>query len=267
MRKPVIFTDLDGTLLHPVTYSFEAAKPALKLIKEKTIPLVICSSKTRGEIEVWRERLDNVHPFISENGGGIFLPEGYFRNISSKGIIDCAEYNTIILGRPYKEIRKIFMAIRNRLNINARGFGDMDAKEIAILANMPLHEAELARQREFDEPFVFEEGETRTKDFLSAIEGKGLNWTQGIFYHILGGNDKGRAVRILKGFYEKEFVEIKTIGLGNNLNDLPFLKEVDVSVLVKNEDNTYDERVNLPNLIKADGIGPEGWNKEMLKLI
>ena len=161
MRKPVIFTDLDGTLLHPVTYSFEAAKPALKLIKEKTIPLVICSSKTRGEIEVWRERLDNVHPFISENGGGIFLPEGYFRNISSKGIIDCAEYNTIILGRPYKEIRKIFMAIRNRLNINARGFGDMDAKEIAILANMPLHEAELARQREFDEPFVFEEGEIK----------------------------------------------------------------------------------------------------------
>jgi len=72
MAKTIIFTDLDGTLLHPQTYSFDAAMPALKLIKEKDIPLILCSSKTRAEIEVYRKKLDNQHPFVSENGGGIF---------------------------------------------------------------------------------------------------------------------------------------------------------------------------------------------------
>jgi len=72
MAKIIVFTDLDGTLLHPKTYSFDAAMPALKLIKEKDIPLILCSSKTRAEIEVYRKKLDNQHPFVSENGGGIF---------------------------------------------------------------------------------------------------------------------------------------------------------------------------------------------------
>ena len=77
-RRMIIITDLDGTLLHHRTYSFEEAKPALDLVRRQGIPLVICSSKTRAEIEVYRKRLDNNHPFISENGGGIYIPAGYF---------------------------------------------------------------------------------------------------------------------------------------------------------------------------------------------
>ncbi len=78
MKKLIIFTDLDGTLLDYSTYSFEAAIPALQLLKEKNIPLIICSSKTGKEIEHYRKKLGNTHPFISENGGGIFIPKGYF---------------------------------------------------------------------------------------------------------------------------------------------------------------------------------------------
>lgn len=49
-RKIIIFTDLDGTLLD-VVYSYHAANEALHSIREQDIPLVICSSKTRAEIE------------------------------------------------------------------------------------------------------------------------------------------------------------------------------------------------------------------------
>jgi len=37
MKQPLIFTDLDGTLLDHETYSFGPALPALNLIKEKRI--------------------------------------------------------------------------------------------------------------------------------------------------------------------------------------------------------------------------------------
>ncbi|MGZ3539253.1 MAG: HAD-IIB family hydrolase, partial [Thermodesulfobacteriota bacterium] len=77
-RKLVIFTDLDGTLLDRDTYSFEPAQPALHLILQRNIPLVLSSSKTRAEIELYRRKLENGHPFISENGGAIFIPKDYF---------------------------------------------------------------------------------------------------------------------------------------------------------------------------------------------
>ena len=77
MQK-IIFTDLDGTLLDHNTYSFKKAFPALRIIKKKKIPLIICTSKTKGEIEHYRKKLKNNHPFVSENGGAIFIPKDYF---------------------------------------------------------------------------------------------------------------------------------------------------------------------------------------------
>ena len=50
-RKFVIYTDLDGTLLDHVTYTFHPALDALELIEKKKIPLIISTSKTRPEIE------------------------------------------------------------------------------------------------------------------------------------------------------------------------------------------------------------------------
>ena len=78
MKKTVVFSDLDGTLLDESSYSFKDALPAVRLLQLRAIPLVLCSSKTRAEIEPCRLSLHNRHPFISENGGGIFIPPGYF---------------------------------------------------------------------------------------------------------------------------------------------------------------------------------------------
>ena len=78
MPISIIFSDLDGTLLDSVDYSFAAALPALEAIRTQDVPLILCSSKTRAEIEVYRQRLNNEHPFITENGGGIFIPQDYF---------------------------------------------------------------------------------------------------------------------------------------------------------------------------------------------
>ncbi|MCK5421566.1 MAG: HAD-IIB family hydrolase, partial [Deltaproteobacteria bacterium] len=69
----MVFTDLDGTLLEHETYSSEAAIPAINALKEKNIPLIFCTSKTRAEIEEIQFQLKNIHPFISENGGAIFI--------------------------------------------------------------------------------------------------------------------------------------------------------------------------------------------------
>lgn len=267
-KNLIIFTDLDGTLLDHYTYSFEKALPALRLIKEKGIPLIICSSKTRSEIEHYRKKLSNYHPFISENGGGIFIPHGYFRF----EIADCRfkieknkDYYIIRLGAKYSDLRKALLELHSE-GFNLKGFGDMTAEEVSELANMNIDEAEMSRERDFDEPFVFEGSKIDEQRLLESISAKGFNFTQGRFFHILGNSDKGKAVAILTELYKKKLGEIITIAIGDSPNDIPMLELVDYPVVVKKPDGIHDERINMPNLVKADGIGPEGWNKAILQL-
>lgn len=44
MSRTIVITDLDGTLLDE-KYSFEAARPALELLREKPVSVVVCSAR------------------------------------------------------------------------------------------------------------------------------------------------------------------------------------------------------------------------------
>jgi len=266
LKNPVIFTDLDGTLLDD-TYSFERALPALGLLKEKKIPLILCSSKTRREIEHYRGKLANSHPFISENGGGIFIPDGYFKfQIANYKLQTEKGHLLIRLGAQYSQLRKALKELRSE-GFHVRGFGDMTAEEISEATGLSADEAEMAGERDFDEPFFFE-GDDHTMPLLfDAIRAKGFHHTQGNLFHILGDSDKGKAVAILTDLYRREYGDIETIGVGDSPNDIPMLEKVDIPVVVQKPDGSYDPRINILNLMKAGGPGPEGWNKAILKLI
>jgi len=267
LKKTVIFTDLDGTLLDGDTYSFERALPALALLKEKNIPLILCSSKTRREIEHYRGKLTNVHPFISENGGGIFIPRGYFKlRITNYEMQTEKDYMLIRLGARYPDLRAAIVALRDG-GFPVRGFGDMTVKEISEATKLSAAEAEMAKERDFDEPFFFE-GDDRTLPLLfEAIKTGGFQHTRGKFFHILGDSDKGKAVAILTGLYRKEYGDIETVGIGDSPNDIPMLEKVDVPVIVQKPDGSYDPHIDLPDLMKAVGPGPEGWNMAVLRLL
>ena len=263
MSKTIIVSDLDGTLLDSSSYSFNAALPALARVRELGIPLILCSSKTRAEIEVCRHRLNNDHPFIVENGGGIFIPAGYFSEPFEAERRD--GYSLISLGTAYSSILKSFTELRRRLPVKVRGFSDMSSDEVAMLTGLSPAEARLAKQRDFDEPFIFEE--PPSERFLNAIESLGLRWTQGRIFHIMGDHDKGRAVSILISLYRREYGEVVSIGLGDGLNDLPMLTAVDRAVLVRHPDGSFEERIAIPGLIKTQSAGPAGWNESVLQLL
>lgn len=263
MKDTIIITDLDGTLLHPSSYAFDEALPALKHIHARDIPLILCSSKTRAEIEVYRKQLGNVHPFIAENGGGIFIPHDYFSE-PAEGELH-GDYRVIMLGKPYTEIRQQFIELRKQLHVAVRGFGDMTADEVAELTGLTLEAAQLAMQREFDEPFIFDGAPDER--FLQGIEAVGLRWTQGRIFHIMGEHHKGRAVDILTDLYRRQYGAVTCIGLGDSLNDLPMLMAVNRPVLVRHEDGTFDARVDLPSLTRTRLAGPAGWNETVQQLL
>ena len=271
MAPLIVFTDLDGTLLDPVTYSFDAAREALDLLRRRDIPLVLVSSKTRAEIEPLQSRLQNRDPFIVENGGGLFVPEGYF-GFPLEGALPRGPYQVVEWGAPYPLLRQVLAEIRQVGGDGLRGFGDMTVEEVAKRTGLSLPEAARAMQREYDEPFVIEGSDRPLKEIQRLAESRGLRCTSGgRFHHLLGPSDKGRACRYLTECYRRHYAgeaePLTTIGLGDSLNDLPMLAAMDRPVLVQKPDGSYDPAIQLPSLTRAAGIGPGGWNRAVLDLL
>ena len=263
----VIFTDLDGTLLDFGTYAWAAARPALDRLREKRIPLVLCSSKTKSEIEAVRKAINNRDPFISENGGGIFVPEDYFqftwafdRRIEG--------YKVIEPGMPYARLRKALQTIVRDTGLELKGYGDLSVGEVAAHTGLSADQARRAKQRDYDEPFILAGNPDQQQRVLEMIVKQGLRWTKGSrYYHLTGDNDKGQAVRIVTGLFEQKFKTVATAALGDSPNDLPMLAIADYPILVQRPDGRHDETMRLPHLLHADGIGPVGWNSAVLKLL
>lgn len=264
--KPIIFTDLDGTLLDRQTYTFEPALSALRILQEKGIPLILSSSKTRDEIELYRAKLGNNHPFISENGGAVFVPKGYF-SFPFPYDRESEEYFVLELGVFYPVILEILESIKKETGIKITGFSDLTEEELSSISGLSLGEAEFAKKREYDEPFIIEGGEREIETVRRKIEGKGINYVWGgKFHHILGKNDKGKAVEILKELYENEFFSILTLGIGDSLNDIPMLLAVDHPIFLKEKEGISPD-IPSKNLICFEGTGPQAWNEAILNIL
>ena len=267
-RKIIVFTDLDGTLLDHSTYSFYEAEDALELLREEGAPLIFCSSKCRDEIKVYRKKLSNNEPFISENGGAIFIPEGYGGLKCEYDKIDDG-YLVIEIGSEYQTLVDAFEKIKRRAGLNIKSITEFTIDEIVWLTGLSGEEAFLAQKREYMLPFIIYGGEDDVRIIKDEILSLGLNYTEGArFVHLMGGNDKGKAVKILTDIFKKNYpeTEITTVGLGDSLNDLPMLEVVDKAFLVRKEAGNYEERLKVEGLAYADGIGPVGWNKAVLSL-
>jgi mannosyl-3-phosphoglycerate phosphatase len=263
----IIFTDLDGTLLDHFSYSFQRAAATLQYIKHRKIPLILISSKTRAELIYYQQVLDLKNlPFVVENGSAIFTPSNYFHTLPDRrpsGSNDC-----YILGMPYDEIRRILDALAGRFKYPLRGFHNMTIEELQTVTGLRAADLQKAMQREFSIPLLYD---NRAQKILEkTVTGYGLQILYGgRFMHILGRTDKGRTLRLILQGYKAKFNndQLRSIAVGDSLNDFAMLKASDYPILVKKHDGSYEQREKLDDVIYAPGIGPAGWSEAVLAVL
>ncbi|MEP6535180.1 MAG: HAD-IIB family hydrolase [Bryobacteraceae bacterium] len=245
----LIFSDLDGTLLDS-NYSFADALPALRLADQRGIPIILSSSKTRVEMEAIRAEMGNVHAFIPENGGAAILPKTA----------------AVPFGTPYQELTAALHLLAKQTKISVRGFADMTAAEVAQLTGLGLAQAVLAKQREYDEPFLIAGGQDPAQ-LLRGIEEAGLRWTRGgRFFHITGPNDKAMAARAIRDHYARDHAQLTTVALGDAPNDGELLHLADIAVIVKSPYAGYLSHI-VPHARSTRLAGPAGWNEAVLEIL
>jgi len=272
LKRPwAVFTDLDGTLLDDATYRWAAAWAALEWMRRIRVPLILVTSKTRAETLPILRSLHRREPFVVENGGAIYLPEGYFRFAVPGARPAFGGWRRVVLGTPRSRLILSLERAAQRAKVRVRSLSAMSVQEVADRTGMGLTEARRARRRDFDEPFVLLDGTDAAPRLCAEIRREGLHHTRGSrFFHIMGNNDKGAAVRKLAAWMRRVWgPKLGTVGLGDSPNDVPMLRAVDVPILVARPGGRYDAETlaAVPRAQRAGGVGPEGWNRAVPRLL
>ena len=291
-----MFTDIDGTLvdINTAEYGKETDK-LIRLIKERNIPLILTSAKTRLEQNKIREDLGISDPFIVENGGAIVIPKGYFpdyalRDIkypvretqeTKNGARDVNHEIVVELGKPADYIRAKLSDIRKKYSINFRGVADISVEKLSNLALISRDQAKRMAQRNYGETILQIQSEDIAR-FIKYVQEDGMKVIHGgRFFDVTVGTDKGIAVGILKKLFKDKFHNNVTFfGIGDSTNDIPMLNLMDIPILVQRQDSSWvddgeikmknavdSSRISSNKLIKIEGIGPNGWENAIHKII
>jgi len=249
--KYIIFTDLDGTLLDHFTYSFDEATLCINIIKSKNIPLAFITSKTKTEVEKIIFQIGYDIVFSVENGAAVYFPG------------KLSKYNKVY-GESLEKVGNFYEQVKSRYELLS--VFEISERKLSEMVNLSAEKIRLLKEREFSLPFIIKD-----KDKLQRLEAEAASsgfkiLKGGRFYHLVSKNqDKGVALNYIKDILGKNCV---SIGLGDSGNDYDLLSNVDIPIIIKRHDHTYDKKLlGIKNAVKANYVGPKGWCDSLIKFL
>ncbi|MCM2679260.1 HAD-IIB family hydrolase [Echinimonas agarilytica] len=269
IKHPLIFTDLDGTLLDHYSYSFEAAKTTLAYCSEQRIPVIANTSKTCAELIHIRKEINNSCPFIVENGAAIYLPKKLFPT-APEGCIDDGALWQFSFSKNRQHWVDLLHHLKPRFQSLYTSFSNISIEDISQLTGLNLKQAERASQRQFGEPVLWHGNREDKALFVEAIEQLGGHVLQGgRFLHVGGSANKGTAMQWLKNIYTQQSPEIafETIALGDSDNDIDMLESADHAVVIASPIHDPLALKRTKNTIFTQSFGPIGWAESLSELL
>jgi mannosyl-3-phosphoglycerate phosphatase len=267
--RVVIFTPSE--LLGSPTRTGIPTSEALTEIERLAVPLVLSTRGTRTQLEALRRKIGHAHPFVTESGGGLFLPDGYF-SLRLEGARRAARYLCVPFGRSSEEAGAAVEEIATQAGAEVVRYEEMNARDIARNTGMTERDAEASREREFSERFFFAGNADLAAPSFERIAAE-QNWQirrSEPFWELYSGNDEGKVVRYLMRLYRESLrSRIRSVGIGTSFEDLSLLAASDQAFVLPLGSDRFDERLlsKLPNAVRIDVPGASGWNQTVLSVL
>jgi len=230
--RTVIFTA--SNLLGFATRGDHPASEALIEVERRKVPLILSTSGTRAELEPLRRKIGHGHPFITEGGGGLFIPDGYFA-LRLEGATRAGRYFCVPFGRPTEEASAAVEEIAGKAGAEAVRYAEMTAREISRNAGTSERDAEASREREFSERFFFAGNADLAAPAFEKLAGE-LHWhirRYEPFWELCSGNNEGKALRYLMRLYREVLGRrVRSVGMGASFADLTLLAASDQAFIV-----------------------------------
>ena len=259
--QPLVFTDLDGSLLDHHSYRCDEAMPLLAKLEQVGIPVMPVTSKTRAEIECIRSRLGNRHPFVVENGAAIYIPRDYFTALPA-GAVESDGYWVLEFAPAREKWLEILQELASEYAGEFEYFHRAGIVGISEMTGLSAAGAALANQRDFSEPVKWLGNDARRAEFVSALRSHGAHPLQGGRFLTLAGDcDKGRALSRLRDVFAAQLsdVVIHDIAIGDSSNDIAMLEAAETALVVKSPVHDYPALTREGGTIYSTGFGPAGW--------
>jgi mannosyl-3-phosphoglycerate phosphatase len=223
------------------------------------------------QLEPLRNKIGHGHPFVTEGGGGLFIPDGYF-NLRLEGAKRVGRYFCVPFGRSAQEAGAALEDIARQTGAEVVPYAEMSVREIARNAGMSERDAEGSRNREFSERFFLAGNADLTASYFERVAEE-RNWQIRRcepFWELRSGNDEGKAVRYLMRLYRKALrSSVRSVGIGASVEDLSLLAATDQAFILSLSGHGFDENLasRLPNAARIDVPGACGWNQTVLNIL
>jgi mannosyl-3-phosphoglycerate phosphatase len=227
----LVFSEVDGVFRDPCAGSLASAARVLRELACEEVAVVLCSSKTRAELEQIQQELGIKHPFVCENGGALFIPPAYF-DFAVPHAREIAGYQVVEFGRPYAEVVDVLHRAADHTAVEILGFSDMSVDEVAHECDVPLLQARLAKLREYDEPFriVDPTPKARTR-LLKTLTSARLQYSRMCHLDRVGGVvDRGKVMKLLCSLVRRSSASLVTVALADPRDEGNLLRLADHSV-------------------------------------
>ena len=254
----IIFTDLDGSLLHRDTFQFSEIKSYLLSLISKGIHIIPNSSKTEKEILIFNQELGTELPFILENGSAI----------CGLNLLNINFPNKIILSREKKEILEIFkINVPENLMSKCEFISQMSKKKQMEIFGLPNDKLKDAIDRKFSIPLLFKGNKIDKSKISKILKKNSLTFQEGgRVINLCDNVNKVKSMNKVINFFKKIENNVRVIAVGDNYNDLEMLKNSDVPCLVFNDQFKMDQ-INIDNLIVSNKPSPQGWSDVIKKAL
>jgi predicted mannosyl-3-phosphoglycerate phosphatase (HAD superfamily) len=182
-------------------------------LDHRGIPAVWLTSRSRLQFDEPRRKLGHTHPFIAEDGCAVYMPEDYFHLRPESALSQLQKTSTVRLGRftciPVAQVlpaaSDALEALSEETSVPIVTLRSLSPRELAQNTGLPQREAELARQRDFDDIFFFAgASEKEIERFLAEGRLRKLAFRQhGVLWSAAIAPSIQRCIRDLAKLYDR----------------------------------------------------------------
>lgn len=252
-------------------------------LDHRGIPAVWVTSRTRLQMDEPRRKLAHNHPFIAEDGCGVFLPEDYFHLRPQTSHSQPRSIPTVRLGRftclPVAQQQpaaaEALEALAGETGVEVVPLRSLAPRELAQNSGLPPREAELARQRDFDELFFFAgASENDIQNFQAVGTTRGIQLRQrGVLWSLSIGASLRRCVNELSKLYDRALrSHARTVGVAAQGQEASLLAACDRVILLTNRVGDSSEGDPLQNSAQSGRVmelpvtAPDIWEQVLAAL-
>jgi D-glycerate 3-kinase len=265
--QPIIFTDLDGTLLDHADYNTNNISELLQQLQNAHIPVVFNTSKTFCEVIELKNDLNIQQPFIVENGAAVFIPEDYFE-LKPIGCKKVGAYWCYAMAKPLSSLLNDLNTLKADYKAHYKLFSDLSSEQISELTGLNDAQARRAQTRDYSDPLYWYGNDELLTAFVNDVEALGYDIKiGGRFIHIAKNTDKSAAQQwLVKQFTHHFRKSLTVIALGDSDNDKQMLEHANIAIIIANPASKKPVKLSHNKARYSQSPAPLGWIEEITSL-